>query len=251
GRASHRSTWGAPTWPPHPPTLGAPRETRGAPRPPARRSLVRGLPGAQRDREGRERLCLAAERRAHRDADGARRRLSPVPLVEPRAALVQVLEGERGDARVVEDGDRVLERVPVRQRPLPDDEAGALAALAEGDDDGRERDRRRKGEGRRLGDELEPGLGAEEEQRRLRYGAAVAAVWVRGADRPGQHQGDAAHVLLGFGPVPATAPRVERDAQAAERDHQERGHERERDEQLEEREPARVAPHGRAPGSGG
>jgi len=37
----------------------------------------------------------------------------------------------------------------------------------------------------------------------------------------------------------------------AERDHQERGHERERDEQLEEREPARVAPHGRAPGSGG
>ena len=64
----------------------------------------------------------------------------------------------------MEDGDRVLERVPVRQRPLSDDEAGALATLAEGDDDGRERDRRRKGEGRRLGDELEPGLGAEEEQ---------------------------------------------------------------------------------------
>ncbi len=66
-----------------------------------------------------------------------------------------------------------------------------------------------------------------------------------------QRERDAAHVLVRLGAVLALAPRAERHAHAAEGDHEERTDDRQRDEHLEQREAARTARHGRAPGVSG
>src|SRR5438067_8845990 len=73
--------------PPDPPTLGAPREARGAPRPPARRSICyagreagvpRGWPesGARRSLAARVHCAGAARKRVWRDTPSARPRLA-------------------------------------------------------------------------------------------------------------------------------------------------------------------------------
>src|SRR5207249_5479942 len=73
---AHLSTWGAPTWPPTPPTLGVPRGTRGTPRFPACSSLDVGGPDMaphtpQRSECRGEPVALLDSPRAHLSTWGA------------------------------------------------------------------------------------------------------------------------------------------------------------------------------------
>ena len=104
---------------------------------------------------------------------------------------------------------------------------------------------------RRLRDELETRVAPGEQEHRLRRLAARTRVGIRRAHRARQRERDAAHVLIGLGAVLALAPRAEGNAHAAEGDHEERAHDRERDQHLEQREAARTPRHWRAPGVSG
>src|SRR5436853_333889 len=128
----------------------------------------------QGDGQRRQRLGLTVERRAECDANGAREGLAlrSVPRIPETPALVHILEGERRDRRIMKDDLRLGERVPIRQRALPDHEPGTLRALVERDDDRGEGDRGGEGYRRRLRDELEALIGSEEQEHRGRRLAA-------------------------------------------------------------------------------
>src|SRR5437667_372488 len=104
---------------------------------------------------------------------------------------------------------------------------------------------RASGRGHR--DEREARLGPGEEQLGGRSLAARGAVRVRGADRAGQGQHDAAYVLVSFRAILTLAPGRQRDPDAAERDHDEGPHDGQRHQELEQGKAALAAPHRGAP----
>src|SRR5207249_9845828 len=112
-RGAHRSAWGTPTWPPTPPTLGAPRETRGAPRAPARGRSSRR---AERALARRDRDPAVDDQRLARDPAGlVAREIDGAPADVPRGALGA--EGIRAPSALPRLGAEVLDhRRPHRTR---------------------------------------------------------------------------------------------------------------------------------------